>query len=323
MTPTMIRVENLCRQFGEQHGGEQHSGTFAVRDLSFSIGKGEVVGLLGPNGAGKSTTMKMLTCYLPPSSGQAWIGKVNLSDPIGVRRQIGYLPENAPSWSDLRVIDHLRFLGRMQGLSSATLKDRVREMAAACHIEQVLHRRIDELSKGFRQRVGLAGAMLHDPAVLILDEPTTGLDPNQIVEIRQLIRSLAVQKTVLLSSHILSEVEAVCDRMMIIDRAELKAMGNSSELAALASAGAQVEICVLGATMEALAEIIELGEVTWQQLAQESEAIRITARHDDPDAPLAEALFRAVVKSGGVLLELRPQRISLEDVFHRLTEEAQ
>ncbi|MDX8409288.1 MAG: ATP-binding cassette domain-containing protein [Mariprofundales bacterium] len=315
----MIRAEALCRQFGTP-SGDQANNPFAVRDLTFSIAKGEVVGLLGPNGAGKSTTMKMLTCYLPPSSGQAWIGESNLTDTMGVRRQIGYLPENAPSWSDLSVIDHLQFLGRMQGLPVGTLRDRIAEMAQACHIEQVLQRRIDELSKGFRQRVGLAGSMLHDPAVLILDEPTTGLDPNQIVEIRQLIRRLAVQKTVLLSSHILSEVEAVCDRMMIIDRAELKAMGNSAELAAIASGGALVEAHLRGATMEAIETALDLAGVELQMI-ENQETLHLTASHSDSDAPLAEALFRAVVKADGVLLELRPQRVSLEDVFHRLTGE--
>ncbi len=312
----MIRAEALSRKYGA---------LFAARDLTFSIHRGEVMGLLGPNGAGKSTTMKMLACYLPPSSGSAWVGGVPLDDTLAVRRQIGYLPENAPSWSELTAHDQLCFMGRMQGMPEGTLRDRVREMAALCHIESVLHRRIDELSKGYRQRVGLAGSMLHDPDLLILDEPTTGLDPNQIVEIRQLIRRLAEQKTVLLSSHILSEVEAVCDRMMIIDRSELKAIGTASELAARAGGGSVLHAVADGVAAEPLREALEAAlsglRLTIESGAEDDARLRLELISDDPAAPLAATLFRTVAEAGGVLLEMRPQRASLEDVFHRLTGE--
>ncbi len=310
----MIKAQSLSRKYGD---------TFAVRDLSFTINKGEVMGLLGPNGAGKSTTMKMLVCYLPPSSGEAWIGGVPLCDSIAVRRQIGYLPENAPSWNDLSVIDHLRFTGRMQGLDGGTLRDRIRTMAGLCHVDGVLHRRIDELSKGYRQRVGLAASMLHDPELLILDEPTTGLDPNQIVEIRQLIRRLAEAKTVLLSSHILSEVEAVCDRMMIIDRSELKAIGTAEELAALASGGNRLHAVARDIDPDALRTRIgeALPEVTLTIDERDDGSLALELTAGDPDAPLAATLFRSVAEGGGVLLEMRPEQVTLESVFHRLTGE--
>ncbi|MDQ6964413.1 MAG: ATP-binding cassette domain-containing protein, partial [Mariprofundales bacterium] len=298
---------------------------FAVRDLSFSIHKGEVMGLLGPNGAGKSTTMKMLACYLPPSSGEAWIGGRPLSESTAVRRQIGYLPENAPLWSELSVYDHLQFMGKMQQLHGSTLQERIRTMAQLCHIESVMQRRIDELSKGFRQRVGLAGSMLHDPDLLILDEPTTGLDPNQIVEIRQLIRRLAEHKTVLLSSHILAEVEAVCDRMMIIDRSTLKAIGSASELAALASDKKRLHAVACDTDPTQLHEQLAASQadidIKITSCSDGRLTIELTA--SEGDTPLAATLFRAVAAQSGVLLELRPERVSLEGVFHRLTGEVE
>ncbi|RMH51204.1 MAG: ABC transporter ATP-binding protein [Zetaproteobacteria bacterium] len=309
----MIQADALSRKYGDR---------FAVRDLSFSIRRGEVMGLLGPNGAGKSTTMKMLSCYLPPSSGSARVGGVPLDDAMAVRRQIGYLPENAPAWGDLTARDQLLFIGRMQGLEGGTLRDRVREMAAVCRIEEVLHRRIDELSKGYRQRVGLAGSMLHDPDLLILDEPTTGLDPNQIAEIRQLIRRLAERKTVLLSSHILSEVEAVCDRMMIIDRSELRAIGTAAELAAQAGGGALLHAVAVDVAAEALTAALRQRLPDLRIDCREEEGrLLLELACDDREAPLAATLFRAVADAGGVLLEMRPVRASLEDVFHRLTGE--
>ncbi|MDX8413059.1 MAG: ATP-binding cassette domain-containing protein [Mariprofundales bacterium] len=312
----MIKAQSLSRKYGD---------TFAVRDLSFSIAKGEVMGLLGPNGAGKSTTMKMLACYLPPSSGEAWVDGSPLTDTMAVRRHIGYLPENAPLWTDLTVEGHLRFVGKMQGLNGGTLCDRVQTMAQLCHINRVMHRRIDELSKGFRQRVGLAGSMLHDPALLILDEPTTGLDPNQIIEIRQLIRQLANHKTVLLSSHILAEVEAVCDRMMIIDHSVLKAIGSAGELAALASGTSRLHATACDTNAAQLHSQITAsqGDIRCNIVADDDGRLAIKLTSENPDFPLAATLFRAVAAQNGVLLEMRPERVSLEDVFHRLTEGAQ
>lgn len=308
----MIKANQLTRFYGD---------VAAVSDLSFHVRRGEVMGLLGPNGAGKSTTMKMLTCFLPPSSGEASIGDVMIDDAIAVRRKVGYLPENAPSYADLDVQTHLRFIGQMHGIPKATLQDRIIEMAGACGLHSVIHRRIDELSKGFRQRVGLAASMLHDPECLIFDEPTTGLDPNQIVEIRHLVRRLAEKKTVLLSSHVLPEVEAACDRMMIIDDGSLRAIGTSKELAQLGHGGAilHVRMKPRSAAEAALQQVSEQFAEVKAEVLVEEDAITAVLRHPDQDIEMAEAMFNAAVKTGAILLELRPETARLEDVFRRIT----
>ena len=306
----MIQANQLCRKYGEQ---------FAVENLSFHVRKGEVMGLLGPNGAGKSTTMKMLTCFLPPSSGEAFVDGVSLQDSITVRRKVGYLPENAPSYSDLDVCSHLKFIGSMHGLMDATLADRIREMEALCGLEHVMYRRIDELSKGFRQRVGLAASMLHDPDCLIFDEPTTGLDPNQIVEIRKLIRRLGEKRTVLLSSHVLPEVEAVCDRMMIIDRGQLQIMGTARELSRQARGEALLYV-TFKASSEAVFDLLrESVEEVGVELRDIDAPHSYAIHHPDPDCPLAEALFHAAVSCGAVILEMHSEQATLEDVFRKLT----
>jgi len=308
----MIEAENLTRFYGD---------IAAVKDLSFHVRRGEVMGLLGPNGAGKSTTMKMLTCFLPPSSGRAAIGGIGLEDSLAVRRKVGYLPENAPSYADLDVHTHLSFVGRMHGLPKATLHDRIVEMAGVCALHTVLHRRIDELSKGYRQRVGLAASMLHDPECLILDEPTTGLDPNQIVEIRHLVRRLAEKKTVLLSSHVLPEVEAACDRMMIIDGGELRAIGTSRELARQGHGGAILHVRLKpGAGGEAALRQM-LGQFADAEMErhEDDDVIEAILRHPDPDVDMAEAMFKAAVAASATLLELRPETAKLEDIFRRIT----
>ena len=308
----MIQAEKLCRQYGNQ---------FAVKDLSFEVKRGEVMGLLGPNGAGKSTTMKMLTCFLPPSSGDAKIDGLSLAESIQVRRLVGYLPEHAPSYHDLDVESYLQFMGKMHGIPSATRKDKIAEMAAACGLEQVLFKRIEELSKGYRQRVGLAASMLHDPQCLILDEPTTGLDPNQIIEIRHLIRRLGEQKTVLLSSHILPEVQAVCDRMMIIDKGELQALGSADELSKQAQGGITVTATIKGDADTVLAHLragLSELEVHQQTINPEGFA-QIEISHVDPECNLAEQLFLAAVAKDAVLLEMRREQATLEDVFRKLT----
>jgi len=307
----MIRSESLSRYYGHQP---------AVQDLSFHVRRGEVMGLLGPNGAGKSTTMKVLTCYLPPSSGMATVDGIALDeDSVAIRRKIGYLPENAPSYGDLDVRSHLKFTGRMNRLPTATLADRINEIGEVCGLGSVMHRRIGELSKGFRQRVGLAAAMLHDPECLILDEPTTGLDPNQIIEIRQLIRRLGEQKTVLLSSHVLPEVEAVCDRMMIIDKGKLLALGTVTELAGRVQGGSRLELVVRDHAEELLAALDERFPDVDAEISDAPDGRRISIRHGDAGTPLAEAAFHAAVAAGSTILEMRREQASLEDVFRRLT----
>lgn len=307
----MIQADQLTRHYGDM---------LAVNALSFHVRKGEVMGLLGPNGAGKSTTMKMLTCFIPPSSGTASIDGVSLDQPMEVRRRIGYLPENAPSYHDLDVYTHLQFMGRMYGLPEGLLAERIRQMGEVCGLSLVMHRRIEELSKGYRQRVGLAASMLHDPDCLILDEPTTGLDPNQIVEVRHLIRQLGEKKTVLLSSHVLSEVEAACDRLMVIDGGALRALGTTAELTQQAQGGVQVQVTLKEPTpalQEAIQGCLEgqCADVRCSVMADGS----LLFVHADPQLELAEHVFRAVVQAGGVILDMRRLRTTLEDVFHKLT----
>jgi ABC-2 type transport system ATP-binding protein len=308
----MILAEKLSRKYGEN---------YAVRDLSFHVKHGEVMGILGPNGAGKSTTMKMLTCFLPPSSGEASLNGIDIQQDLEVRRMVGYLPEQAPLYTDLDVYHHLSFIGRMHAIPEATLRDKITEMSVACGLDGKLHRRIDELSKGYRQRVGLAASMLHEPECLILDEPTTGLDPNQIIEIRHLIRRLGEKKTVLLSSHVLSEVEAVCERVMIIDHGELQAMGTCAELIHNMQAGVVLMVRIAG-DVSSLPEQLQsqLHDVQLDVLEQDDNDVFLRLHSSVLEQrALAEHVFACVVKANATLLEMYAEKTSLEDVFQRLT----
>jgi ABC-2 type transport system ATP-binding protein len=218
----MIKVENLVKKYGN---------FAAVDDISFEIKKGEVVGFLGPNGAGKTTTMRVITSFFPATSGKAILnGHDVFNDPMGVRKSIGYLPESAPLYLDMRVGEYLYYIAEAQGLDRSRIPDRITDMAEKCGISDRLEQVIGTLSKGYRQRVGLAQAMIHDPEILILDEPTSGLDPNQIIEIRKLIKDLGKEKTVILSTHILTEAESTCDRVIIISKGKIVASGKIHEL---------------------------------------------------------------------------------------------
>src|SRR5687767_5093036 len=217
-----IRIENLCKRYGIQT---------AVDNISFEVKTGEILGFLGPNGAGKSTSMKMITGYLGIGEGDVLIGGQSVREHGDeLKKHIGYLPENNPLYLDMPVVDYLQFCAALQGVAKEKITDRIRSMIKVCGLNAEKHKKIGELSKGFRQRVGLAQAMIHDPAILILDEPTTGLDPNQIVEIRKLIREIGKEKTVILSTHILPEVEATCDRILIINKGRIVADGTADNL---------------------------------------------------------------------------------------------
>ncbi|MCK5741304.1 MAG: ATP-binding cassette domain-containing protein, partial [Chlorobi bacterium] len=217
-----VSVNNITKYYGS---------AAAVKDVSFEVNTGEVVGFLGPNGAGKTTTMKIITCFMPPTSGIVTVNGYSIFDnPREVRSKIGYLPESNPLYPDMSVVEFLDYSGRMQGMKSNSLVARIDEMIDMTGLGNMRHKDIFELSKGYKQRVGLAQAMLHDPEVLILDEPTSGLDPNQIIEIRKLIRKMGENKTVILSTHILTEVQAVCDRVLIINKGEIVADGNIDQL---------------------------------------------------------------------------------------------
>jgi ABC-2 type transport system ATP-binding protein len=311
----MIEVERLTKTFGS---------TVAVKDISFSVARGEVLGFLGPNGAGKTTTMRILTGYLPADSGAVRVaGHDVAADSLEVRRRMGYLPESAPLYEDMGVIDYLEYVAEMRGFKGADRTRRVRRMIDVCGLGAMVTKNIGELSKGYRQRVGLAQAMIHEPDLLVLDEPTSGLDPNQIVEIRDLIRTLGREKTVILSTHILPEVQATCSRVMIIADGRLVADDTPEGLAFKAQGGHDVLATFRGPGPEierTLAATAGLGRFQFVGSPRDlSFRYRFTAPVGVNVETLAETLFRLAVERGWALTELRHEAASLEDVFRELT----
>lgn len=305
----MIVVENLTKQYGPQT---------AVDHISFRIEQGEVVGLLGPNGAGKSTTMKMITCYMAPSAGSFEVAGVRVEqDPEAIKRKIGYLPENNPLYLDMAIVDYLRFAAEIQGVPSAQISQRIRRMIDMCGLDREKHKKIGELSKGYRQRVGLAQAMIHDPDILILDEPTTGLDPNQIIEIRNLIKELGRQKTVILSSHILSEVEATCDRIIIINRGKIVADGKAEDLRRRSSGQEVLSVRLEADVTEAATALSALDTV--EKVLPASEKNGFLTVISQPGQSSRKAIFDLCVRRQWYLLDMSGSQTSLEDVFRELT----
>ncbi|MBT3751422.1 MAG: ATP-binding cassette domain-containing protein [Bacteroidetes bacterium] len=304
-----IIVENLTKMYGSQH---------AVDNISFRVNTGEVLGFLGPNGAGKTTTMKAITSFLTPTKGNIRVGDFSVEEqPEQVKKQIGYLPEHNPLYEEMPVLDYLRFVADLQGIAKNKIKDRLLEMVRVCGLEGEKHKKINELSKGYKQRVGLAQALIHDPDVLILDEPTSGLDPNQIVEIRELIKTIGKEKTVILSSHILAEVEATCDRILIINKGAIVADGSAQELRKQAHGQ---EILMLS---------IEDGEKDAVYKALKAvESVELVDKLDDPlrfeiqskaNKTSRRAIFNLCVENSWTLTELTPVETKLEDIFHQLT----
>lgn len=303
-----IVVENLTKKYGVQK---------AVNDISFEINTGEVVGFLGPNGAGKSTTMKMITCFMAPTAGNVMVeGASILSNAEAVKKKIGYLPENNPLYLDMPIVDYLRFSAEVQGVEKSNIAERIAEMIDRCGLDAEKHKNIGELSKGYRQRVGLAQAMIHDPEVLILDEPTTGLDPNQIVEIRKLIKDLGKEKTVILSSHILSEVEATCDRILIINKGRIVADG-SSETLRQQSQGQEVLTIHIDGKGDIEKELLGL-KTTEKVSAIEGKENWFTLQ-SKPDSSSRKEVFDLCVSKKWYLLEMTGIETRLEDVFRNLT----
>jgi ABC-2 type transport system ATP-binding protein len=306
----MIEVKNLVKSFGERR---------AVDDVSFTIERGEIVGMLGPNGAGKTTAMRMITTYLPPDSGDAVIdGKSILSDPIDVRRGLGYLPESAPLYTEMTIEPFLNYMGQIRKIGPDERRRRIDQMIDECGLTDVLDREIGQLSKGYRQRVGLAATLLHDPDLLILDEPTSGLDPNQIVEIRGLIKRIAEKKTIILSTHILPEVEATCGRVIIIAFGKIVADGSAAQLTAAKSGGALFTVGVKGDAAKARAALASapfVASVEPQPAAGGASRFAISTKGDGG----GERIFEFAVQKGLVLTELTAKRASLEDVFAQLT----
>lgn len=305
-----IRIENLTKRFGPQK---------AVDNISFDVKAGEIVGFLGPNGAGKSTTMKMITGYLGIGEGDIFIGDKSVREHGDeLKRHIGYLPENNPLYTEMPVVDYLIFCAELQGLNKENIPDRVREMIEITGLKAEKHKKIGELSKGYRQRVGLAQAMIHDPEILILDEPTTGLDPNQIVEIRKLIRELGQQKTVILSTHILPEVEATCDRILIINKGKIVANGTAESLRNQSSGNVVMRVAIEGAETEVCrSAVLKLPGIK-QALVIDGQTgkLEITA---EPGLALGRLLFSLCVEKGWVMTEAVPVETRLEDIFRNLT----
>jgi ABC-2 type transport system ATP-binding protein len=303
----MIEVEQLSKVYVDVP---------VVDDLSFFVPEGQVLGFLGPNGAGKTTAMRMITGFLPPTTGRVVVGGIDQDqDPVGLRRNLGYLPENVPLYPEMRVDEYLRFRADIEDVPRAELAENLGYVLDRCFLGEVSHRMIGTLSKGYRQRVGLAGALIHRPSVLILDEPTVGLDPNQIIKIRELITELGADHTVVLCSHILPEVEQVCERVFIIDRGRIVADGSPDDLQSRLLGNPALKIEIKGG-----------GDDVASHLAALEGAGTVTAAGDgifrlehDPASDLREAVFHLAVENGWILTGLAAEQASLEDVFVRLT----
>jgi ABC-2 type transport system ATP-binding protein len=306
----MIEVGDLRKTYGE---------TRALRGVSFTIRRGEIVGLLGPNGAGKTTAMKILTGYLLPTSGRASVADHDvLAEPLEVQRKIGYLPENAPLYTDMLVSEYLEFMARMRGVPTGGPRARgMKRVIDECGIGDVLGRTIGHLSKGYRQRVGLAASILHEPEILILDEPTTGLDPNQIVEVRDLIRRMGESKTVILSTHILPEVEATCGRAVILIDGLVRADGSLDELTRARTEVVTARVHDVSEAANDLATLPGVDAVRSEELGDGFTTFRLDL---GDDAPIGERVSELCTSRGWPLRELRRDERTLEQVFRELTE---
>jgi len=299
----MIKIENLVKAFGAKR---------AVDDISFAVERGEVLGFLGPNGAGKSTTMRMITGFMPPTSGKVTVGGHDVSvEPIAAKRLIGYLPENAAAYPDMTVAGFLGFAAEVRGLAGDAKKKAVHRVVERCFLEAVLHQSIDTLSKGYRHRTCLAQALIHDPEVLIMDEPTDGLDPNQKHEVRNLIRELGQSKAIVFSTHILEEVDAACTRAIIIDRGRIVANGTPAELRGMSALAGAVTLQARGATAERLSELGRVEKLNG--------AFRIYPKDKSRRAQLAQEVVEMVNLHGWKVEGMYSERGELDEVFRRIT----
>ncbi|MEX2672265.1 MAG: ATP-binding cassette domain-containing protein [Phycisphaeraceae bacterium] len=307
----MIHVRELVKYYGPR---------LAVDHISLDVEQGQIVGILGPNGAGKSTTLRMLTCFLPPSSGAATVNGHNIfSDSEGVRRSIGYLPESTPLYLEMRVREQLHFFGRLHGLDRRTRKQRIEELTESCGLESIVTRPIGQLSRGNRQRVGIAQAMLHDPPVLILDEPTAGLDPTQINEVRKLIRQLGQRKTILLSTHILPEVEKTCDRVVIISQGKIAAEGTPEQLRSRVRAASRVLVEVKASADDVKRIFAQLSGVREVTIAHNNGWVQAAVTPENNDQDMREQLADAMLTQRWAVREMRPETGSLEEFFIQVT----
>ncbi|OGF18627.1 hypothetical protein A3G56_02335 [Candidatus Falkowbacteria bacterium RIFCSPLOWO2_12_FULL_45_10] len=308
----MIKVDNLTKQI---------SGNKILNSISFEVRDGEILGFLGPNGAGKTTTMKIITGFWTPSAGNVYVNDLNVTaDSLAIRDRLGYLPETVPLYDDMKVYEYLRFIADIRNVPKENITSRLKQVIADCGLESVITKPIEELSKGYRQRTGLAQAIIHEPEILILDEPTTGLDPNQIVEIRNLIKKLGERKTVIFSTHILSEVQATCDRVIIINKGKIVGEGTPGELAQRLGTQEMIYVKIKGpreviyGALRALEQIEEILDKD-----AESEEIFGFAIRPKAGLDIREHIADVVRQNNWSILELNRQTASMEDVFRELT----
>lgn len=304
----MIEVQNLTKRYGDFE---------AIRDVSFRVEKGEILGFLGPNGAGKTTTMRILSCFMPPTSGAGTIAGYDLfHDSYEVRRRIGYLPEHPPLYPEMSVSSFLLFVAAIKEVPRRERRSKLDRTLEQCGLNEVRDQSIGKLSKGYRQRVGVAQALIHDPEVVILDEPTIGLDPGQIIEIRRLIKDLSGSRTILLSTHILPEVSMLCDRVLIIHRGRILAADAYEKLSSDLAKGQRLSLKAKGIDSERLQELPHIQSV--QQEGGETFLIAV-----EPGYDMREEIARFIVSQGGSLLELTSKALSLEEVYLQLIAEAE
>ena len=314
----MIQVEHLTKRFGDKT---------AVDDISFRVQEGEILGFLGPNGAGKSTTMRIITGFIPATSGTARVAGYDVfTDSLNVRRQIGYLPESVPLYHEMRVNEYLLFRTQLKGVPRKDRRTRIQEALERCGIVEVQNQIVGTLSKGYRQRVGLADAIVHDPRILILDEPTIGLDPNQIRQVRTLIKELGKKHTILLSTHILPEVEMICGRVIIINKGKLVAMDTPDNLTSRLRGGATINLEARGpfgrikAGLEGVPGVLNVkGEDGSSAQTGNKAGTHRFVLEADKDRDVREEIFNAFVENRWVLLEMKKEAVTLEEVFHQIT----
>ena len=311
----MISIEELTKYYGN---------SCAVDHISFEIKRGEILGLLGPNGAGKTTTMRILTCYMHPSEGNIRVKDYNIfDDSLEIKKLIGYLPESAPLYPDMLVYDYLTFVAQVRKLEGNKRLSRIKDLANLCGLSEVMHKPIHELSKGYKQRVGLAHAMMNDPEILVLDEPTSGLDPNQIVEIRDIIKEIGKEKTVILSTHILSEAEATCNRVVIINRGKIVADGSTEELKKSAGKEYQVNISLQQTDFETVKnsfqDIPEVSDTILTKSENGTINFYLSCKGDKDARP---QIYDVIKKNDWSLLEFQMETRTLETTFRELTKES-
>jgi ABC-2 type transport system ATP-binding protein len=312
--PEMIDVQDLTKYYGT---------VCAVDRIDLRIERGEIVGLLGPNGAGKTTTMRMLTGYLPPTSGTIRVKDYTIAeDSLPIRKLMGYLPESAPLYPEMLVYDYLRFVAELRELRGTEAEGRIRELADMCGLKEVMHKPIGELSKGYKQRVGLAHAMMSDPEILVLDEPTSGLDPNQIVEIREIIRRIGKEKTVILSTHILSEAEATCDRVVIVHKGRIAADDSTDSLQSSVSGRQALTLHLQSAAFSDVERVLGgiAGVSDIRRVDMDDDVLRLRLQCGSK-TDLRPEIYRAVKAQDWILLAFQQERRNLEAVFRELTQE--